>query len=395
MAPAWNPEAAARRLPARARALALRAVNPLRIRRAKARCAPRWITVFVTNHCNARCEHCFYWSELNRRSPELAVEEFRRLFGSIRWPVRTVNLSGGEPFLRRDLEDIVLAADATRRIRKMSVPTHGMLRNLPARLRALAPRLRHMRLNVSVSFDGLRERHDANRKIRHGFDLAVDNLRQLRALELDARLFELSVSISLTRAITSSPNGAPPEVVALIDFLRRETGVEAIGCDHIRSADTDVFDLPAAVRSGFAPPPSVAQAPQVRNARHGEVQIPVEDKAAVNRMLAPHLTGRSGRLTRMRLDTQVEILRARRRVVDCLAGYVDCVVYPSGEVAVCEFSRPFGNLHDFGLDLMRAMRSRQADEARRQTRRCACTHPCNLTNSLAYDTGFLTRFLDG
>lgn len=385
--------AAARHLPAGARALAIRALNPLRVRRAKAQCVPRWITLFVTNRCNARCEHCFFWSELNRRSPELGLDDMRRLFRSIRWSVRTVNLSGGEPFLRRDLEDIVLAADATRRVRKMSVPTHGMLRNLPDRLQALVPRLRRMRLNVSVSFDGLRERHDANRKIRNGFDLAVRNLRALRALERGSRLFELSASVSLTRAIASSPPGTPPEAIALIEFLRRETGVENIGCDHIRSAETDVIDLPPAIRSGFAPPPSVEQAPQVRNARHGEVQLTTEEKAAVNRALAPHLVGRSGRLTRMRLETQTEILRTRRRVVDCLAGYVDCVVYPSGEVAVCEFSRPFANLRDFDMDLMRTMTSGRADEARRLTRRCACTHPCNLTNSLAYDADFLTRFL--
>ena len=389
-----QPEDMARRLPAGARALAIRAVNPLRVSRAKAARAPRWITIFVTNYCNARCEHCFYWSELNRKSPELSAGEFRRLFGSIRQPVRTVRLSGGEPFLRRDLEEIVLAADATRRIRKMAIPTHGMLRGLPARLEGLAPRLRHLHLNVSVSFDGLRARHDANRKIRNGFDLAVGNLKRLRRLQRECSRFSRSASISLTRDIALHPGGGTPEVVELIRFLKREAGLDAIGCDHVRSAETDVIGVPPDLCSGFAPPPTVEDAPDVLNARRGEVQLSVAEQAQVNGVLAPLLAGRGGRLTKLRLDKQMEVLRARRRVVDCLAGYVDCVIYPSGDIAVCEFTRPFANLRDFDMDLMRAMTSGPADEARRRTRACACTHPCHLSDSLAYDADFLARFLE-
>ena len=387
-------ETVARRLPRGVRNLAIRALNPLRIRRAKAACAPRWITVFITNHCNARCEHCFYWSELNRGAPELSAEDCRRLFDSIRRPVRTLRLSGGEPFLRRDLEDIVLAADATRKIRKIAIPTHGMMRDLPDRLSALVPRLRHLHVNVSVSFDGLRERHDANRKIRNGFDRAVDNLKQLRELERTSGRFSRSASISLTRPISLRPDGQPPEFVELIDFLKRETGLEAIGCDHVRSAETDVVGLPPDLCSGFTPPPRVEQAPEVLNARHGEVQLSVDDQAEVNRMLAPLLSMRGGRLTKLRLDKQVEVLRARRRLVDCLAGFVDCVIYPSGDVAVCEFTKPFANLRDFDMDLMRVMTSEPAREARRRTRACACTHPCHLSDSLAYDADFLTRFIE-
>ena len=387
-------EALARRLPSGVRKLAFRALNPARVRRAKAACAPRWITLFVTNYCNARCQHCFYWSELNRKSPELSVEDFHRLFASIQEPVRTVRMSGGEPFLRKDLEEIILAADATRMIRKVAIPTHGMFRNLPDRLKALVPRLRHLEVNVSVSFDGLKEQHDSNRKIRNGFELAIANLKRLRQLELENGRFRRSVSISLTRDIALSAEGRKPEVIALIDFLKRETSLDAIGFDHIRSAETDVIGVPPDLSSGFTPPPTVEVAPDVANARHGEVQLSTTEQSKVNAELAPLLSGRGGRLTKLRLDKQLEIRRTRQRVVDCLAGYVDCVIYPSGEVAVCEFTRPFANLHDFDMDLMRAMHSAQANEARKRTRTCACTHPCHLSDSLAYDADFLTQFFE-
>ena len=395
MYPAPSLESVGRWLPGSVRRLAIHALNPLRVRRAKAACAPRWITLFVTNRCNARCEHCFYWSELNSGSPELSVEDFGRLFRSIRRPVHTVRLSGGEPFLRADLEEIVLAADATRRIRKIAIPTHGMMPDLPDRLQALLAAVRHVRVNVSISFDGLRERHDANRKIRGGFHLAVENLKRLRELERRCDRFSRSASISLTPALAAVGGGGRPEVLELVDFLKRETDLEGIGWDHVRSVETDAIGLPPDIRSGFAPPPAVEQAPGVLNARRGDVQLSIAEKEAVNEALAPLCsTTRGGRLTKMRLDMQMEILRSRRRVVDCLAGSVDCVIYPSGAIAVCEFTRPFADLHDFGMDLMRAMTSQQARNARARTRACACTHPCHLSDSLAYDADFLLRFLE-
>ena len=40
---------------------------------------PVYLLMFVTNRCAARCEHCFYWSELNTKvKEELTVEEFEQ-----------------------------------------------------------------------------------------------------------------------------------------------------------------------------------------------------------------------------------------------------------------------------------------------------------------------------
>ena len=94
-----------------------------------------------------------------------------------------------------NLEAVVLAADATRTVRRIAMPTHGMMRDPPQRLQALLPALRHARVNASIPFDGLRERHDAGRKLPRGSGRAVENLKQLRELERPSAFFS-SASIS-------------------------------------------------------------------------------------------------------------------------------------------------------------------------------------------------------
>jgi molybdenum cofactor biosynthesis enzyme MoaA len=63
--------------------------------------------MFVTNRCNATCEHCFYWRELNTKvKEELTVVEYDRLARSI-GPMLQVTFTGGSPELRKDLPDLV------------------------------------------------------------------------------------------------------------------------------------------------------------------------------------------------------------------------------------------------------------------------------------------------
>ena len=57
-------------------------------------------TLFINSICNMKCEHCFYWQNLNRRD-DLTFDEIVRLSEDL-GPVENLNLSGGEPFLRRE-----------------------------------------------------------------------------------------------------------------------------------------------------------------------------------------------------------------------------------------------------------------------------------------------------
>ena len=78
----------------------------------------------------------------------------------------------------------------------------------------------------------------------------------------------------------------------------------------------------------------------------------------------------------------LDTLDNQRRMIPCDAGSDDGVVYPNGNVAHCENTKPFGNLADFDYDLQAAWYSDAAEAMRKRITACACTHACNIVNSL-------------
>src|SRR5512138_1578725 len=62
--------------------------------------SPPFLTLFINSICNQKCEHCFYWRNLNRRD-DLSYDELVALSRSL-GRIENLNLSGGEPFLRPD-----------------------------------------------------------------------------------------------------------------------------------------------------------------------------------------------------------------------------------------------------------------------------------------------------
>ena len=115
----------------------------------------------LTYRCNARCAICNYWRNPSRPGDEMSLEQIRqgieRIYG---YGTRLINFTGGEPTLRRDLEDIV--ASASRRGMWTSMVTNGS-RLTRERIRALKDAGLD---NLLISFDSLSPGiHDEHRGI--------------------------------------------------------------------------------------------------------------------------------------------------------------------------------------------------------------------------------------
>jgi len=63
---------------------------------------PNTVTLTLTSKCNLRCIMCDHWKL--KKQEELSLKEIKILIDQIKeWDVKEIELSGGEPFMRKDL----------------------------------------------------------------------------------------------------------------------------------------------------------------------------------------------------------------------------------------------------------------------------------------------------
>ena len=85
------------------------------------------VIFFVTSRCNAKCETCFYHEELNRPG-DMTFEQIERVSRTMP-PITDLWLSGGEPTLRQDVDEIIRLFVENNGVRRVIVPTNGLLKS--------------------------------------------------------------------------------------------------------------------------------------------------------------------------------------------------------------------------------------------------------------------------
>ena len=74
-------------------------------------------TINVTSRCNSRCVYCSYGNPDYPHAPDPSFATLEALVRDLaQYGVRSLSLSGGEPFLRRDLADLIHAFDHAYRL---------------------------------------------------------------------------------------------------------------------------------------------------------------------------------------------------------------------------------------------------------------------------------------
>ena len=141
---------------------------------------PYKVTFVATYHCNFRCEMCNIWQKksVDEMTPSEVALFFER-WSQFRW----VHLTGGELFMRRDLDDLVAAIQRScRSLFLLNFPTTGWFGDKTVQLveRTLARGVG--RLMVTISLDGPKAVHEGMRGLPGSWDRAVETFRRLRGI---------------------------------------------------------------------------------------------------------------------------------------------------------------------------------------------------------------------
>ncbi len=116
------------------------------------------LILFVTNACNLRCGFCCYAEHLNQ-TPDISFENMLTISRTMP-RFRALLISGGEPFIRPRLDEILLAFARNNGIASIYVPTNGWYLERTAEIcRSFLDRNREVMLTLSFSVDGLADTH--------------------------------------------------------------------------------------------------------------------------------------------------------------------------------------------------------------------------------------------
>jgi len=141
---------------------------------------PFKVTLVLTDRCDCRCEGCWIWKKPKGRemSPE-EIGAFLRDAPSLRW----VNLTGGEPFLRDDIPEVVEAVCAALpHLAVLDFPTTGQRTDTILEGAQRIAALGIPRFYVTCSVEGPQPLHDELRGRPGAFDNVMRTYRGLRAM---------------------------------------------------------------------------------------------------------------------------------------------------------------------------------------------------------------------
>lgn len=147
---------------------------------------PTEAIIAVTLNCNARCVMCDIWK--NKIKGEVEPDIFLKLPPTL----TTINITGGEPFLRNDLPNIVKNMKKACPKARLIINTNGYL---TAQIKKIVPLLLKIdpHLALRVSLDGMGKMHDEIRRLPFFYEKAMESLAFCR----EAGVKDLGISYTL------------------------------------------------------------------------------------------------------------------------------------------------------------------------------------------------------
>jgi MoaA/NifB/PqqE/SkfB family radical SAM enzyme len=316
--------------------------------------SPPFLVLFINSICNMKCEHCFYWTSLNKRD-DLTKDEIVALSNSL-GKIENLNLSGGEPFLRKEFSEICLQFIRHNGVRQIYVPTNGWYKDKT--VKAITEVLEEPEIDLFVaelSLDGMADFHDEFRVAKGAFDRAMatyDALAEIQRRDPRLRIHSIStatdVNVGEIRRLTEYLYDRCPQMdhhnLALIRGDRKNP---ALKLPNMREY-SDLYDY-------------------------------------MRRLWKPREEGRYGGVVDPMLQwAKLETVAQGTQVIPCRAGILSAVIAANGDVSVCELHEPLGNLRQ--QSFWEIWKSEKATKLRQSiaAKDCHCTTEVFLWPSIVF-----------
>ena len=313
---------------------------------------PMNYTLGLLYRCNSRCKTCNIYK---KKAKELTVDEYDKIFKSLGKSPYWVTLSGGEPFLRNDIDEISERLYHHCKPNIINIPTNGILyEKIPPKVAKIAEKCPKSQIIINLSLDEVGEKHDEIRGISGNFERSIKTWKGLKKLNYKNLALGIHTVISVYNV-----KRIPKIEDELVKIFQPDSFITEIA-EERNELDT--------MNAGITP------------------ALKDYEKAInylQNKIKQTKFRGISKITQSFRLqyyDMVKRILQQKRQIIPCYAGIASAQISPEGDVwGCCIRAESMGNLRDNDYNFGKVWFSKKANKFRKSVKNKECY--CPLANA--------------
>lgn len=292
-----------------------------------AKILPTDASIILTYRCPMQCKMCNIWKNPTDIKKEINSDDLRCLP-----KLKFINLTGGEPFIREDLEEIVRVCYT--KSPRIVISTSGWYED---RVIALAKKFPN--IGIRISIEGLSQKNDELRGREGGFDRGLRTLLRLKEMGLNDIGFGCTISNNNSRDMLS--------LYQLSKSLGMEFATASFHNSYYFHKEDNVITNKDEVCENF----------------RTLIEWQLQEKHPKSWFRAYFNMG------------LINYIEGNRRMLPCEAGTVNFFIDPWGEVYPCNgmeekyWKDSMGNIHDCE-DFLSLWNSPKAEQVREMVRKC-------------------------
>ena len=327
---------------------------------------PSHVVLFVTARCNARCNHCFYWKEIQeaKRETELTLDEIEKISKNFRH-IKLLSVTGGEPSLRDDLPDIIHIFHKNNGVTNVVFHTNAFF---PKKVKELVIRILKenpkIELNLQVSIDGPKELHDEIRKVKNGFKKVEETIRLITEEKKNFKNLNITINTCLTYFNQN-------RIKELIDYCFENFDIDGYYVSIVRGNAMD------------------PKAKETDIKKYQEVLAHLHSKEIVKSYYNNYpLSSFRRTIDYLAPEVVIKTIEKKTQINPCTGGRSVIVISEEGVVSPCEMlGKKFGNLRENDYDIKKILFTNESKDIKQfiKNKGCACTWECAIMNSIIFN----------
>ena len=317
---------------------------------------PNYAIVYVDGRCNMHCSFCCYAAMDARNSSNIMPKDWGNTFKRAK-SLLHLTITGGEPFLRKDLTEIISEIINNSGVPRVSIKSNGFyLKRIKEYIPELIKRHKNTEFTLSISLDGPKDIHDKVREFKGAYDKVVETINTMAEYRKEKNFF-----LRLASVLTS-------ETKEFLPGLLNETDKWPIDFHEVILVrdipDEEQIKLKEIYRQ-------LSESQQKKTSKNWRKSF-------------------NGKIFDKLYKETIKRLDKHKNHSPCVAGSRFVEIFPDGVVRGCEVSKlwdisTIGKVEET-KDIIDILNSKKAKDFSKIAKDCSCTFECANAISTVYDT---------